>query len=157
LLLVYGVLMHTRFAGIVQLPGAEGAAENSVAVLPFLDLTDGMASDALADGMTRQLIGKLSKVAALHVTSATAAFSFKDKPSNVGEAAKRLGVSYVLDGNVRRAGARLRVSARLLRIASGDVMWSETYDRPLADLLMVQDDIAGDVTKALTESLRGRQ
>lgn len=157
LLLVCGVLMHTRFTGVVQPPGAFVAGRNSVAVLPFLDLTDGMRNEAIADGMTTQLIGKLSKVPALHITPATAAFSFKNKQSNVGEVAKRLGVSYVLDGNVRRAGARLRVSARLMRIDSGDVLWSETYDRPLADLLMVQDDIAGDVTKALTESFDGQQ
>ena len=157
LLLVCGILMRTRFARGEKPPAAEVAIQNSVAVLPFLDLTEGMRNESFADGMTTQLIGKLSKVSALRVPSATAAFSFKNKPSNLDEVAKRLGVSYVLDGSVRKTGARLRVSARLMRIDSGDVLWSETYDRPLADLLMVQDDIAGEVTKALTESFHGQQ
>ena len=88
--------------------------------------------------------------------SATAAFYFKNKQVALGEMAKNLGVAYVLDGSVRKLGARLRVAARLVRAENGFVMWSETYDRTVDDLLAVQDDIAGDVTKALTQSIEGQ-
>jgi transcriptional activator of cad operon len=129
-------------------------AQRSVAVLPFLDLTEGMRNEEFADGVTEELIDKLSKVPGLHVPSATASFYFKNKRVAFAEIAKNLGVAYVLDGSVRKSGARLRVAARLVRADSGYVTWSETYDRPAGDLLMVQDDIAGDVTSALTQSIK---
>ena len=71
----------------------------------------------------------------------------------IAEVAKTLGVAYVLDGSVRKSGGRLRVAARLVRAESGYVVWTETYDRPFNDILMVQDEIAGKVTKALKESI----
>jgi transcriptional activator of cad operon len=71
----------------------------------------------------------------------------------VGDIARTLGVAYVLDGSVRKSGARLRVAARLVRGDNGYVVWSESYDRPFHDILMVQDDIAGEVTKALKASI----
>jgi TolB-like protein len=80
----------------------------------------------------------------------------KGKKMPIGDVAKTLGVAYVLDGSVRKSGARLRVAVRLVRADSGYVVWSETYDRPLRDLLMVQDDIAGEVTKALKASIDAR-
>jgi TolB-like protein/DNA-binding winged helix-turn-helix (wHTH) protein len=136
---------------------APAPAQKSVAVLPFLDLTEGMKNEEFADGMTEELIDKLSKVPGLRVPSATAAFFFKNKQVAPGDIAKSLGVGYVLDGSVRKSGQRLRVAARLMRADNGYVTWSETYDRPVDDLLMVQDDIAGDVTKALTQSIEGPQ
>jgi TolB-like protein len=131
--------------------------QKSVGVLPFLDLTEGMRNEEFADGMTEELIDRLSKVAGLHVPSATASFFFKNKQVALGEMAKNLGVAYVLDGSVRKSGARLRVSARLVRADNGYVMWSETYDRTVEDLLAVQDDIAGDVTNALAQSIEGQR
>ena len=71
----------------------------------------------------------------------------------IAEIAKALGVAYLLDGSVRKSGGRLRVAARLVRAESGYVVWSETYDRPFDDILMVQDEIAGEVTKALKTSI----
>ncbi len=73
----------------------------------------------------------------------------------MAEIAKQLGVVYVLDGSVRKSGGRLRVAARLVRADSGFVIWTETYDRPFDDIIMVQDDIAGEVTKALKTSING--
>jgi TolB-like protein len=102
--------------------------------------------------MTENLIARLSKVPGLHVPSAPAAFIFKGRQAALAEMAKNLGVAYVLDGSVRKAGARLRVSARLMRADNGHVLWSETYDRPFGDLLMVQDDIVSDVSKTLAQS-----
>ena len=121
----------------------------SIAVLPFVDLTEGMKEEEFADGMAEEIIDRLSKMHGLHVPSATSSFYFKNKQIPVAEIAKTLGVTYLLDGSVRKSGTRLRVAARLVRADDGYVIWSESYDRPLGDLLMVQDDIAGEVTKAL--------
>jgi TolB-like protein/DNA-binding winged helix-turn-helix (wHTH) protein len=126
--------------------------QRSIAVLPFLDLTEGMHEEEFADGMTEELIDKLSKIPGLRVPGATSSFFFKGKQMPVADMAKSLGVAYVLDGSVRKSGTRLRVAARLVRADNGYVIWTETYDRPFNDILMVQDDIAGEVTKALKAS-----
>ncbi len=128
-------------------------AQKSIAVLPFLDLTEGMHEETFADGMTEELIDKLSKIPGLRVPGATSSFYFKGKKIPLADIAKTLGVAYVLDGSVRKSGPRLRVAARLIRVDNGYVEWSETYDRPFDDILMVQDDIAGEVTKALRASI----
>jgi transcriptional activator of cad operon len=127
----------------------------SIAVLPFLDLTQGMKEEEFADGMTEELIDRLSKAPELQVPPPTSSFYFKGKQESIAEVARSLSVAYVLDGSVRKSGRRLRVAARLIRVDSGYVVWSETYDRPFDDLLMVQDDIAGEVTKALKASIEG--
>jgi transcriptional activator of cad operon len=125
----------------------------SVAVLPFLDLTDKMNEEPFADGMTEELIDKLSKSPGLRVSPPTSSFYFKGKQLTVADIARSLGVAYVLDGSVRKSGITLRVAARLVRAGDGFVVWSETYDRPWKDKLMVQDDIASEVTKALQSSI----
>jgi len=86
----------------------------------------------------------------------TSSFYFKGKQITIAEIAKTLGVAYVLDGSVRRSGDRLRVAARLIRADNGYVVWSETYDRTLDDILMVQDNVAGEVAKALRASIEAR-
>jgi TolB-like protein/DNA-binding winged helix-turn-helix (wHTH) protein len=130
--------------------------QNSIAVLPFLDLTQGMKEEEFADGMTEELIDRLSKIPGLRVPAPTSSFYFKGKQIPVADIAQTLGVAYVLDGSLRKSGARLRVAARLVRADNGYVIWSETYDRPFNDILMVQDDIAGEVTKALKASIKAR-
>lgn len=130
--------------------------QNSIAVLPFLDLTEGMKEEEFADGMTEELIDRLSKIPGLMVPAPTSSFYFKGKQIPVADMAKTLGVIYVLDGSVRKAGTRVRVATRLVRAENGYVVWSETYDRPLDDILMVQDDIAGKVTQALKVSIAPR-
>jgi transcriptional activator of cad operon len=131
--------------------------QKSIAVLPFLDLTEKMNQEPFADGMTEELIDKLSKIPGLRVAAPTSSFYFKGKQISIADIAKTLRVAYVLDGSVRKSGARLRVATRLIRADNGYIVWSETYDRPLDDILMVQDDIAGEVTKALSGPLSGRQ
>jgi transcriptional activator of cad operon len=126
----------------------------SIAVLPFLDLTDRMNEEPFADGMTEELIDKLSKSPGLRVSPPTSSFYFKGKQLTVADIARSLGVAYVLDGSVRKSGPMLRVAARLVRADDGFIVWSETYDRPWKDKLMVQDDIASEVTKALQSSIR---
>jgi transcriptional activator of cad operon len=134
--------------------GSIGSIE-SIAVLPFPDLSEGMRNEEFADGMTEELIDKLSKIPGLRVPAPTASFFYKGKQVPVADIAKALGVTYVLDGSVRKAGSRVRVAARLVRADNGYVIWTESYDRPFGDMLMVQDDIAGEVTKALRASIKG--
>jgi TolB-like protein/DNA-binding winged helix-turn-helix (wHTH) protein len=127
--------------------------QKSIAVLPFLDLTEGMREEEFADGVTEELIDKLSKVPGLRVPAPTSSFYFKNKKVPVADIARKLGVAYVLDGSTRKSGDRLRVAARLIRPDNGYVIWSESYDRTWGDILTVQDDIADKVTKALKESI----
>ena len=158
LLIVAGIVSYQL---VGRPPAAQATAASaqaapdpkSIAVLPFLDLTDAMNEEPFADGMTEELIGKLSKVPGLRVPAPTASFYFKGKQTAVADIARSLGVAYVLDGSVRKSGAALRVSARLVRADNGFVVWSENYDRPLDDKLMVQDEIASEVTKALKASI----
>ena len=125
----------------------------SIAVLPFLDLTEGMQEEEFADGVTEELIDRLSKIPGVQVPPPTSSFYFKNKKVPVAEIARSLGVSYVLDGSVRKSGTRLRVAARLVRPNDGYVIWSESYDRPWGDTIGVQDEIATEVTKALKSSI----
>jgi transcriptional activator of cad operon len=155
ILLVVGSLTYYLVAerNAASKAAADAAASpKAIAVLPFLDLTDGMNEEPFADGMTEELIHRLSKVKGLRVPAPTASFYFKGKQLPVGEIARSLHVSYVLDGSVRKSGATLRVAARLVRADDGYVVWSENYDRPLDDKLMVQDDIANEVTSAMLSS-----
>lgn len=131
-------------------------SQKSIAVLPFLDLTEGMKEEEFADGMTEELIDKLSKIPGFQVPSAASSFYFKGKDIPVADIAKSLGVAYVLDGSVRKSSGRVRVAARLSRPENGYVMWSETYDRPFDDVVMIQDDIASEVAKALRVSIVSR-
>ena len=162
--LVLAFLSHRKSASTNNAgsPTIAEAPPNSIAVLPFLDLTDAMNQEPFADGMTEELIDKLSKVPSLRVPPPTSSFYFKGKlwprshgtpQMTIADIAKALGVAYVLDGSVRKSGSRLRVDARLIRADNGYIVWSETYDRPFHDVLMVQDDIAGEVTKALKASI----
>ena len=134
---------------------AANAPPKSVAVLPFLDLTtQQMNEEYFADGMTEELIDKLSQIPGLRVPGPTSSFYFKGKKIKVADIAKSLGVMYVLDGSIRKSGDMLRVAARLIRADDGYVIWTDTYDRPMDNKLKVQDEIAGEVAKALMASIR---
>jgi len=140
----------------VSPPVAPSRSETSLAVLPFVDLSEGMKYEEFADGMTEELIGRLSKVPGFRVPAPTASFYFKNKKQPVADIARTLGVAYILDGSVRKSGARLRVAARLIRPENGYVIWSDSYDRPWDDVLVVQDDVAGKVAKALQASIAAK-
>jgi TolB-like protein len=148
--LTYYLIAARNAAG--QAAADAAAGPKAIAVLPFLDLTDDMNEEPFADGMTEELIGKLSKVKGLRVPAPTASFYFKGKRLTVAEIARSLHVTYALDGSVRKSGNTLRVAARLVRADDGYVVWSEHYDRPVDDKLMVQDDIASEVTSALSRA-----
>ena len=145
----------TRGGAATNRRSASAAAqpEQSIAVLPFLDLTEGMKQEEFADGVTEELIDALSKVPKLRVPAPTSSFYFKGKKMPIADIARTLGVAYVLDGSVRKSGATLRIAARLVRADSGYIVWSETYDRASGDVLKVQADIAAEVTSALTSSI----
>jgi transcriptional activator of cad operon len=152
--LMAALLFNSRLLSFSR-PFAAGAVpQKSVAVLPFLDLmTQEMNEEYFADGMTEELIDKLSKIPGLRVPAPTSSFYFKGKRVTVAEAANSLGVAYILDGSVRQSDAALRIAARLVRAADGYVVWSETYDRPLGDKLWVQEDIAREVAKELQAAI----
>jgi transcriptional activator of cad operon len=140
--------------GLVCFAITDRVPQRSVAVLPFLDLTtQAMDEEYFADGMTEELIDKLSRIPGLRVPAPTASFFFKGKQVTVADMAKSLGVSYVLDGSVRKSDTTLRIAARLVRAADGYVVWSATYDRPSADKLQVQDDIAREVAQELRAAI----
>jgi TolB-like protein len=153
LVLLGALLLHAKIGSHPSSASPAHVPQRSIAVLPFLDLTEGMHEETFADGMTEELIDKLSKVPEFRVPAPTSSFYFKNKQIPLADISRQLGVMYVLDGSVRKSGARLRVAARLMRADDGYVLWSEVYDRPFDDILMVQDDIAGEVTKALRASI----
>jgi transcriptional activator of cad operon len=152
---VFGFVLHARLTSSDRSAASAATAppQASVGVLPFLDLTAGMHNEEFADGMTEELIDKLSKVEGLSVPSATSSFYYKGKQLPVADIARALNVAYVLDGSVRKSSGRVRIAARLVRADNSYVVWTETYERPFDDLIMVQDDIAGEVAKALKSSI----
>lgn len=151
LMFVSVLLFRGKLAGGPQ-HSPLAVAPKALAVLPFLDLTEEMRHESFADEMTSELIDKLGRVPGLHVPSAITTSSAKNQPGSPGEFARKLGAAYVLEGSVRKAGGRLRVAAQLVRADNGAVLWSETYDRPVDEFLMVQNDIAGDVARTLAQS-----
>lgn len=137
-------------------PAVARQATRAVAVLPFLDLTSqAMNEEYFADGMTEELITRLSRMEGLRVTAPTDSFALKGRKMTVAQTAKVLNVDYVVDGSLRKSGDTLRVSARAVRAADGAVVWSRSYDRSSRDLLKVQDDIAGHVAEAIGRCCQG--
>lgn len=138
------------------IPGDTHPAIRSLAVLPLQNLSGDPAQDYFADGMTEELIDKLSKIPGLRVPAPRTSFFLKGKKMPIAEVGRTLGVAYVLDGSIRKAGAQLRVAARLIRTDNGYVVWSETYERPWENALKVQDDIAVEVAGAVRTSLEAK-
>ena len=130
-----------------------GVGEASVAVLPFVDMSDKKDQEYFVDGLTEVLIDRLSMVPGLHVSARVSSFYFKGKQASVPEIAKALGVAHLLEGTVRKAGDTLRISAQLVRVDNGYQVWSETFDRPLTDVFKIQDEIAGAVVQVLKMSI----
>jgi len=136
-------------------PDPEPAKEgfDSIAVLPFLNLSNDPDNEYFSDGMSEELLNLLCKVPQLTVTSRTSSFSFKGKDVDMGTVAKQLGVDVILEGSVRRSNERVRITAQLVDGKTDKHLWSETYDRELKDVFAVQDEIANNIVKALELSL----
>ena len=124
-------------------------ASKSVAVLPFADLSPERDQDYFTDGIAEEIINALSKIQALRVASRSSSFAFKGKNQDIRDVGEKLGVSTVLEGSVRKAGNRLRITAQLVNVADGYHLWSDRFDRQLEDVFEVQDEIAESIVKAL--------
>jgi eukaryotic-like serine/threonine-protein kinase len=152
-----------RFQSIAEVKAAlELAIANpeekapSVAVLPFANLNRDADDEYFSDGLAEEIINALTQVAGLKVIARTSAFAFKGKNEDVRKIAEALGVTNVLEGSVRRAGNRLRVTAQLIHAADGTHLWSQRYDREMTDVFAVQDEMAAAIVAALQVKLTGK-
>lgn len=136
-------------------PAPARSSDPSVAVLPFRTLGGNPESEYFSDGMTEDIIGALSKVPGLRVAARTSSFAFRGKVDDVRKIGRDLGVAAVLDGSVRQLGQRLRVTAQLIDVESGYNLWSERWDRDLADVFAVQDEIARVIAETFGSRLPG--
>jgi adenylate cyclase len=125
----------------------------SIAVLPFVNMSRDEDNEYFADGLAEELLNVLSKIRGLRVASRTSAFSFKGTKVDIPTIAQRLNVATILEGSVRKAGKRVRITAQLIQVATDSHLWSDTYDRELEDIFAVQDDIAQSVVKELRRAL----
>jgi serine/threonine protein kinase/Flp pilus assembly protein TadD len=132
-----------------ELRTGAGAAVRSIAVLPFVNMSNDAENEYFSDGIAEEIINALTRIQALRVASRTSSFAFKGKNEDIGEIGRKLKVATVLEGSVRKAGSRLRVTAQLVSVADGNNLWSERYDRQLEDVFEIQDEIAGNIVKAL--------
>ena len=133
-------------------PTEVAAAQNprlSICVLPFANMSDDLQQAYFSDGISEDIITDLAKVSALSVVARSTAFTFKGKSIDVPEVARQLGVSHVLEGSVRKAGGRVRITAQLIDGVAGDHVWSERWDRDLTDIFALQDEISQAVVAAL--------
>ena len=129
--------------------GRGGVSTKSVAVLPFVDMSPQRDQEYFCEGIAEELINALMRVEALQVASRTSSFAFKGKNEDIREISRKLKVEHILEGSVRKAGNRLRITAQLLKAADGYQLWSERYDRDLEDVFAIQDEIAQNIARAL--------
>jgi adenylate cyclase len=134
-------------AASTKVPG-----QKSVAVLPFVNLSDDKGSEYFSDGISEELLTVLQKIPGLHVAARTSAFSFKGENATAQEIGQKLGVAHLVEGSVRKAGDTVRIAARLTRADTGEELWSENYTRNLKDVFAVQTELA----QTIVEQLRGR-
>jgi TolB-like protein len=147
------VSRHTTGKG--ETPAASVVvSDKSIAVLPFADMSEKKDQEYFSDGLSEQLIDHLVHSGDLKVIARTSSFQFRGKNEDVRSIARKLGVTHVLDGSVRKDGQQLRITAQLIRASDGVDLWSQTYDRSLLDIFKVQDEIAERVSQALRVALR---
>ncbi len=125
------------------------SAQKSIAVLAFVNMSNDPDNEYFSDGIAEEIINTLTKVKVLRVASRTSSFAFKGRNDDIGEIGRKLKVNTVLEGSVRKAGNKLRVSAQLIDVAEGYHLWSERYDRQLEDVFDIQDEIAENIVRAL--------
>ncbi len=129
-------------------------SNNSIAVLPFLNMSDEQGQEHFTDGLTEDIITDLSNVSGFFVIARNSTFAYKGKPTDVRQVAHDLGVKYILEGSARRAGQRLRINVQLIDAAEGgNHIWAERFDRDLADVFAVQDEVARRIVEAITGKL----
>jgi TolB-like protein len=140
-------------AGSGDRTAGSGDRQPSIAVLPFENMSGDKENEYFSDGLAEEIINALTRIPGLKVIARTSAFAFKGKHEDVRRIAEALGVTNVLEGSVRKGGSRIRVTAQLIAAADGSQVWSERYDRELADVFVVQDEIAAAITGALQLTL----
>lgn len=146
---------RTHPASTVTASAPRTTATNSIAVLPFADMSEKKDQEYFSDGLAEELLDLLAKTPGLHVIARTSSFYFKGRQATIPEIARTLGVANVLEGSVRKSGTRLRITTQLVRADTGEHLWSETYDRDQQDVFKVQDDIARAVVENLRVALLG--
>jgi TolB-like protein/DNA-binding winged helix-turn-helix (wHTH) protein/tetratricopeptide (TPR) repeat protein len=156
----YGAWRASGAHPLLQVLAAPAASvppivDRSVAVLPFVDMSEKKDLDYFSDGLCEELLHLLSRVPEMRVAARTSAFSFKGKSVDVPTIARTLQVANVLEGSVRRSGDHLRITAQLVRADNGFELWSQTYDRTLGDMFQIQDEIAASVVQGLHFALLG--
>ena len=128
---------------------AAQAQRPSIAVLPFANMSGDPEQEYFADGISEDIITALSKISGLFVIARNSSFTFKGKSVHVGEVGKKLGVRFILEGSVRKAGYRVRITAQLVDAGSGGHIWAERFDRELTDVFAVQDEVTKEIVAAL--------
>lgn len=158
--LMTGLAVAALLAGIavawllgVRRAGAPAGEIASIAVLPFVDMSQARDQEYFSDGLSEELLDVLAKTPQLRVIGRTSSFQFKGKNEDPRVIAEKLGVDHLLEGSVRKEGNRVRITAQLLRASDGSHLWSETYDRTLDDVFKVQDEIANAAAQAMKVTL----
>lgn len=153
LILILGVVGYWGYMKLSSSPNAEGLLDKSIAVLPFVDMSQNQDQEYFGDGIADEIINTLSQTNNLKVIGRTSSFQFKGKNEDLRKIGEQLGVSTILEGSVRRDKDKMRISAQLIRVIDGSHLWSKSYDRNVADIFAVQAEIAGSVADALMATL----
>jgi serine/threonine protein kinase/Tfp pilus assembly protein PilF len=135
--------------GVTVAAQATASPAKSIAVLPFVDMSPQRDQEYFCEGMAEEIINALTKIQALRVASRSSAFAFKGQNQDIRRVGEQLGVATVLEGSVRKAGSKLRITAQLIDVANGYHAWSERYDRDMEDVFAIQDEIAQNIVRAL--------
>jgi TolB-like protein/Flp pilus assembly protein TadD len=154
-LLDVNLLLHLKGPESETFPASKW--KNSIAVLPFVDMSPQKDQEYFCDGMTEDLINRLSNIRELKVPARTSAFMFKGKTPDMHEVGEKLKVQTALEGSVQKSGSRLRITAQLINIADGYHLWSEKYDRELKDVFVIQDEISSAIVDALRLKLTAQE
>jgi TolB-like protein/Tfp pilus assembly protein PilF len=152
----YRLIAATNRAAVAA-SAAPGATHDSIAVLPFVNMSADAENEFFADGITEEVINVLSQIDGLRVAARTSSFFFKGKHVEMRQIGEQLNVRTVLEGSVRKAENRLRITAQLVNVGDGYHLWSERYDRELRDVFVIQDEIARTIAERLRLTLEGRQ
>jgi adenylate cyclase len=126
----------------------------SIAVLPFVNMSSEKENEYFSDGVTEEILNSLCKLEGLHVTARTSSFAFKDQNLDIKEIGKKLNVAHILEGSIRKQGEDVRITAQLIKAADGYHLWSDTWDKKLENIFVVQDEIADDIAKKIKSGLK---
>lgn len=151
-----GVFEESTTRQVVEQEQREfSAPENSIAVLPFADLSENSDQAHFSDGIAEEILNLLARVEGLHVAARTSSFGFRGSQADMRDIGQALNVGTILEGSVRTAGNRIRLTAQLINVEDGYHIWSQSYDRELDDIFAIQDEVASNIAAALVDSFDG--